>query len=173
MKELSPNVIKSAKENKQSFRILYDYYAPYIWRIIFRTVHGRRGLAEQVLQTVFIIVHRKIGRFRFESSFSTWLYQIAWRECIHALKKEKRYRDRRAPLREELTAAEEDDSSAGEELNQLLETLTEDERFLLVSREIDGFSFEELAVITGKKNGALRTAVSRIKQKIREASYGN
>ncbi len=169
MEELPVSEIKRAIKDDQAFRLLYNHYSPYIWRVIFRTVHGNSSLATEVLQSVFVTVSRSLKKFRFKSAFSTWLYQIAWRESISLLNKQKKWSDKTTPLNEDTIIQSEESST--DELSALLDTLQPEERFLLVSKEIDGFSFEELAQITGKKSGALRTAVSRIKQKLREVSH--
>jgi DNA-directed RNA polymerase specialized sigma24 family protein len=50
---------------------------------------------------------------------------------------------------------------------QILSSLSHDERFILVAREVDDISFDDLAVITGRKAGALRTQLHRLKEQIR------
>lgn len=172
MEELPNSEIKSAVRDDGKFRLLYDHYSPYVWRVVFRTVQGDADLAQQVLQSVFISVHRNLRKFRYKSAFSTWLYQIAWRECLYQLKKRKNESHRFTEISENDLPPGEDDGSAKEQVERLLEQLSQEERFLLVSKEIDGFSFDELAEITGRKSGALRTALSRIKQKMREVSHG-
>ncbi len=166
MIDLFEEEIREAVKTDRDFRRLYDHYAPYVWRIVYRTVHGNGYLAELAIQQVFIIVHRTLGRFQFKSAFSTWLYQIAWRESIRVAKQNRRRRERETTLPE--TVSVQDSSDQEREVIAILDRLSPEDRFLIVSREIDGFSFEELETITGKKSGALRTAVSRIKQKIRE-----
>lgn len=171
MEELSIELIQKARSNDQAFRQLYDHYSSFLWRVIYRTVHGNEQLAGEILQSVFILIHRNLKKFRNQSTFSTWLYQIAWRETIRILKKEKKGRERFTVLPESLSVSQ-TENEAKKELDTLLTHLDEEERFLLVSRELDGFSFEELAEITGKTNGSLRTAVTRIKQKMREVYHG-
>jgi RNA polymerase sigma-70 factor, ECF subfamily len=170
MDELASKKIRAAVEDDKAFRLLYDYYSPFVWRVIYRMVHGDSQLAEQILQSVFITVHKSLKKFKFKSAFSTWVYQITWREALHQLKKKKREREQIVPFVEDFMGTE--DKTVASELNDLLTKLSETERFLLVSRELDGFSFEELAKITGKQSGSLRTAVSRIKEKLREVYRG-
>ena len=55
---------------------------------------------------------------------------------------------------------------AGDTAAKILADLPEEDRFLLVSREVEGLSFDEIAEITGKSSAALRTRMSRIKHKI-------
>jgi len=50
-----------------------------------------------------------------------------------------------------------------EAVKMVLDSLTPDERFVLMAREVDGMSFDDIAIVTGKSSGALRTALHRIK----------
>jgi len=52
--------------------------------------------------------------------------------------------------------------------SKVLGTLSEADRFLLVAREVDGLSYEELAEVMGVKEGALRTRLTRLKADIRK-----
>jgi len=51
---------------------------------------------------------------------------------------------------------------------KVLAPLSEADRFMLVSREVEGVSYEELAAVMGVKEGALRTRMARLKADIRE-----
>jgi DNA-directed RNA polymerase specialized sigma24 family protein len=53
-------------------------------------------------------------------------------------------------------------------MDKILSQLTPQERFLLIAREIDDLSFEEISSITSESSGALRTKLSRLKDRIRE-----
>jgi len=166
MTELTFEEIRFASISDAGFKILYDNYAPYVWRVAFRTLNGDHNLSQQVVQHVFISVHRYLHQFKANSSFSTWLYKIIWRESIKFSKKKRLIQSREIPLKTYHVVDEIDDKT--DLVEEILSFLNAEERFLLVSREIDGFSFEDLEKVTGKKQGSLRTAVSRIKQKIRE-----
>ena len=164
MVELSPEEMVRARNSSAGFRKLYDHYAPVLWRIILRTVDNDRVLAEEILQDLFVAVHRSLPKFKGESALSTWLYRIAWRMAVKA-------RIRRSKRKAWEIALDVDSAVQSDDFEQTVESvlgsLTAEERFLLVSREVDGFQFEELAQITGQTSGSLRTAVSRLKEKIR------
>lgn len=55
-----------------------------------------------------------------------------------------------------------------QDVQKILKSISPEERFLLTGREMLGFSYEELADITGKNEGLLRTQLFRLKEKIRE-----
>lgn len=168
MEELPKKTLKSWR-SERGFKQIYQHYAEYVWRISFRTVNGDPELAQKITQAVFIKLLTAIKTFRFDSAFSTWLYTITYYETLAHLRKRKSLALRKAPLYEETLRDGTDiekEREATQEVAQILEKLTPEERFLLVSKEVDGLSFDELATITGKKSGALRTALSRLKKQI-------
>jgi RNA polymerase sigma-70 factor (ECF subfamily) len=152
--------------SQRGFKKIYDYYAPLVWRLVFRTL-GNEIDAKIVLQSVFVVVYKSIKNFRYESAFSTWIYRITLNETIKFINKRKSRRE--LPLNENIEVKSSFDGISDRYLaKKILESLSAQERFLLVSREVDGISFDELAEITGKTSGALRVEISRLKQKIRE-----
>jgi RNA polymerase sigma-70 factor (ECF subfamily) len=162
---------KAKKGNALAFRSLYTHYSPFVWRLCFRSSNGDTSCAEEIMQNAFVKVHRYLGSFSGESAFSTWLYRVTY-HCINEhFAKAAKHNSRTVEFDEEYM-------SGGRELAQpyenrelvekILAPLNEQERFLLTAREIDGVSYEELATITGVKEGALRTRLARLKSDIRE-----
>ncbi len=76
---------------------IFEEYAPRVYNLA-RRLLGNAADAEDVTQNVFLQVVRKLGTFRGEASFSTWLYRVAFRAALD-------YRRRRA-RREENTVAD-------------------------------------------------------------------
>jgi RNA polymerase sigma-70 factor (ECF subfamily) len=165
LKDLPLNDLKDWNSGR-GFKKIYDYYSPFVWRISLRSLANEKD-AETVLQTVFIVVYKSIKNFRFESSFSTWLYRITLNETIKLINKKK---SRKEVYLDENIALKSSEDVIDEKnfVKKILNSLSVEERFLLVSREIDGITFEELATITNKSSVALRVEISRLKQKIRE-----
>jgi RNA polymerase sigma-70 factor (ECF subfamily) len=163
--DLPPEDLKNYG-NERGFKKIYDYYAPFVWRISLRSLANEID-AETVLYSVFMVVYKSIKNFRFESAFSTWLYRITLNETIKFINKKKKRRETALDENIEVKSGE-SRISEKDFVKKILDSLSVDERFLLVGKEVDGLSFEELSVITGKSSGALRVEISRLKQKIRE-----
>ena len=72
------------------------------------------------------------------------------------------------PLRDMAGPDEGSRIEARDAAQRILSALEPQERFLLIAREVEGMSFEELAESTGIAAGALRTRLSRLKQRIRQ-----
>jgi RNA polymerase sigma-70 factor (ECF subfamily) len=87
-------------------------------------------------------------------------------------RKEQRRQTREVFQLKEHAALFENESHSEDMIQQLLAPLSPFERYIITAREVEDIPFEELAEITGKRSGSLRTAVHRIKEKIRkEASH--
>ncbi len=166
MQELDEiSIRKAAAGDRVAFKRLYDHYRDYLWRVVFRTVNGDLLEAEEVLQLLFVKIYQKLGGFRFKAALSTWLYKLAWSVLMDHFRKKKRWYERFLPFEEEEHG--EVLSEHGDELEQLLSLLSPEERYLLVAKEIEGFSFDELAAMTGKSSGSLRTALHRMKERLK------
>lgn len=147
--------------------------------------------AEEVTQDAFIRAHRALGNFRGESSFSTWLYQIAtnlarnrywywWR----------RKRDRsisfEAPLGadSETTLADvfpaevvspEDATVTQEFVDRVaagMEQLSEKHREILILRNVQNLSYEEIADILKISVGTVKSRIARARESLREKLGG-
>jgi RNA polymerase sigma-70 factor, ECF subfamily len=159
----------AAKKEASAFRRVYDHYAPFIWKVIFRTVNGDREAAREIVQETFIRVYASLGSFSFQSALSTWIYRIAYNTANTYAVKHKKVSS--LVNVEDLAEGGKgpDRVYENEELARIaLAALTEEERFILTSREVEGLPFHELAAILGRSSESLRTQVSRMKEKLRE-----
>lgn len=131
--------------------------------------------AKDCAQDTFIKVYRSLGGFRFESAFSTWLYRIAVNTCKNRLassRERKRltatqpeFADPPSPL---LTPEEEMEKRERErELQRAIEALREDFRTLVVLRDVEGLSYEEVSRITGLALGTVKSKLARARDRLR------
>jgi RNA polymerase sigma-70 factor (ECF subfamily) len=170
MNEIDQVTIRLAKKkDRGAFRRIYDFYSPFVWKIAYRTMHGDREAAGEAVQDTFIRVHESLPKFSGESTLSTWLYRIVFNVCLTALAKQKKAYSMQQ-LDENIAASPSisDNLDNKEQVNAILAGMSEEERFLLTGREILDLSYDELAVITGRNAGSLRTQVSRLKEEIRK-----
>lgn len=170
MEELDQTTIERAKRGDgKAFRRVYDHYGPFVWRVVFRTVNGDTESASQVMQDTFIKAHRSLKSYKHQSSLSTWLYRIAYNAAMSHLKSRAIHNRRSAPLTEAMPARDVRDRTESRDMvERVLAGLDVQDRFLLITREVQGVPFEELAQILKETPGALRTRVHRIKESIRK-----
>jgi RNA polymerase sigma-70 factor (ECF subfamily) len=149
-----------------SFAEVYDSYFPYIWRSV-----SRLGVppahVDDVVQEVFVVVHRKLARFEGRSSMKTWLYGIALRVArVHRVRA-RRARPAEAVDPDEVHAPEathpDERAQAAEAarvVRALLDTMDDDQREVFVLAELEQLSAPEIAQILGVK---LNTVYSRLR----------
>lgn len=138
---------------------------------------------EDIAQQVFLKAYLGLKKFDQRAAFSTWLYKIAVNECWDYLRKKKV-----RPLLYEADLSEEQVSrldgiasyerpperpservEAREALDQILGTLSEQERQLLILKEIEGFSVQELAEILALNVNTVKVRLFRARGRIMEA----
>lgn len=153
---------------------------------VFAIVGGilrRREDVEDVAQQVFLKVYLSLGRFDLRSSFSTWLYKIAVNECWDLLRKKKARRlVYEADMGEEQArqigmmegdAAGPSDAFQRAEARQLAERLLaglpEDEQAMLVLKEGEGFSVEEIGELLGMNVNTVKVRLFRARRKLADA----
>jgi RNA polymerase sigma-70 factor, ECF subfamily len=142
--------------------------------------------ANDVAQDVFIKVYKGVKRFRFESSFSTWLYRITVNTCknkIRSLEYRIRKRFRRikhangsAGNNPSLDVAEEslspliqlEKKERTRLIRQAIDTLSQEKKSVIILRDIEGFSYEEIAEIAGITLGTVKSRLARARNDLRK-----
>ncbi len=158
-----------------AFDELIDAYDNKILSYCFRML-GNRADAEDAAQEVFVKVYRFIGKFTGKSSFSTWLYKIASNVCMDMLRKAKRRGESISlhqqndegdafslPLADEgLTPFEQAQlSEAQQVLFDALLKLPEEQKQVIILRDVEGLSYEEIAEIVHAAEGTVKSRINR------------
>ena len=74
-----------------AFEALFERHRSRVFHFVLRMI-GNRAEAEEVFQDIFLRVHRKLDRYESQGQFSAWLFSVANRMCLDALRKRKRER---------------------------------------------------------------------------------
>lgn len=138
---------------------------------VFRVVRGVLGdpeESEDVSQEVFLKAFRNLERFRGDSTFFTWLYRIALNESIRVLR--RRPTPRAGPLSQ--VEAPQPDADATELpslalLERLLRLLPQDQRTIVVLRDIERLSYREVAEALEIPLGTVESRLFRARQELR------
>lgn len=150
---------------------------------VFALVHGilrRPDDVEDVAQQVFLKAYLGIKKFDQRAAFSTWLYKIAVNECWDYLRKKKvRPLVYEADLSEEqvsrldgIVSADRppegpsDRAEARELLERMLDALPDQDRQLLLLKEVEGFSVQELAEILKLNVNTVKVRLFRARGRI-------
>jgi len=165
-----------------AFEQLVRRHKQHVFALVGGTLrHGQD--VEDVAQQVFLKAYRGIRRFDQRAAFSTWLYKITVNECRdHFRKCRARPLVYEADLSEEqlshlegIACSERHDSEpsermvAKETLDDLLRYLPEQDRQLLILRETQGFSIQELAEIFDLKANNVKIRLFRARGKVADA----
>lgn len=146
-----------------AFEALFAEHAPHIWRTA-RSLGVREPDIEDVCQDVFVIVHRKLATFEGRSTLRTWIYGIALRVVADYRKKAHRVRERLVDRVPEIACAASQEQGvaqrqAWQNLNRLLDSLSDEQRRVFVLFELEQLSMREIASLV---ECPLQTAYSRL-----------
>lgn len=155
-----------------AFAELVDLYQHRIYAFCARMLGGDRSEAEDLAQDVFLSVYRNAGEFRGEASFTTWIYRIARNQTLNRIKYlERRGRSTRRSLEdvgeERLVheARDPHEQVEGQQTSALVQSaiaqLPEQQRAVLVLRDIDGLAYEDITRITGLALGTVKSRLHR------------
>lgn len=175
-------------QDESGFDHLVLRYKDKVFNLCYRFL-GDRQEANDCAQETFVKVYRSLKNFRFDASFSTWLYTITVNTCKNRLKSaEYRYRNRKVPIDpkeegEQGHHAELEDpapsplahleSREKETLIQrALDALPQEPKTMIVLRDIEGLSYEEIAHVTGYQLGTVKSKLCRARQQLREKLKG-
>jgi RNA polymerase sigma-70 factor (ECF subfamily) len=162
-----------------AFETLIERYQERIFRLLSRFTRDR-GEVEDLGQEVFVKVFRKLHTFQQDSAFYTWVYRIAVNTAKDHFSRHSR---RRLVLVEdavELDSGLRDPDYAGsaeplleEELRevtrQVLETLPDKYREILILREYEDLSYTEMSQVLGCSMGTVESRLFRARQRFKEA----
>lgn len=135
--------------------------------------------ADDAAQEVFLKAYARLGDFRRDSSFSTWLYRVASNHCLDVLRRETR---RRSESLEALTEREDSGLQRllaepqdavrsledAEVVRAVLERLPDDYRLILTLRELEGLEYKELTVAMDCSLDSVKAKLQRARRMFRE-----
>ena len=157
------------KGNDTTFRTLVIKHKDKVRNLVFLTL-GDAEFVDDISQDVFISVYHKLKEFRFESKFTTWLYRITVNKCRDYLRK-KRVRSIFVPIKDSDTEYGTGPFSENVDIPNLvrsaIEKLPEKLRTPLVMRDIDGFSYKEIADQMGTEVGTIKSRIFRARESLK------
>jgi len=167
------------RQDEAAFNELVRLYQTRIYRLVFRML-GDAAEAEDLAQEVFVTVFKSIHGFRGDSKLSTWMYRVATNHCKNRIK----YLARRARGNkqefDELTDAKSIESASMSThsplarpdemteakkiegfIRQAISELPEEQRELVVLRDIENMTYDEIQGVTGLASGTVKSRLHR------------
>lgn len=175
-------LVRRCQEGKLgAFQELVERYEGRIYTLACSIV-GDREAARDAAQEAFIRAYQALPDFRMESGFYTWLYRIAVNACLNAARKERRRPDnvsletlmesgRIASERLFGSSPPENDierAQLQEAIQSVLNSLSADHRAVVVLKDIEDLSQEEIAEALGCSVGTVKSRLSRARERLRD-----
>lgn len=172
---------KCVNGDLKAFDELIEKYEKTAYNIAFRMLKNPED-AMDVSQEAFIKVFKSIKTFNFESAFSTWLYRIVTNTCLDFLRKRNtNVYSIDNPIHTDEGEIERDipdESDTPEELlekkltkelvNNSISKLDENHRVVIILRDIQGFSYEEISKIIDCSIGTVKSRINRARKNLKD-----
>jgi RNA polymerase sigma-70 factor (ECF subfamily) len=160
----------------RAFEDLVTAYQHRVFAVAYRML-GSRAEAEEAAQEVFLRAHRGLAEFRGEAKLSTWLFAITSRLCLSRLASGAARIGRARDGETALVGLASPDGGAPEALerreaeaavHRAIAELPEDRRIVVVLRDLEGLSYEEIAESLGLTLGTVRSRLHRARMDLKE-----
>ena len=174
-----------ARRDERAFNELVELYEARVFRLLLRML-GRRDEAEDMAQEVFVQIFKAVGTFRGDSKLSTWIYRVSVNLCKNRMKYLARRHtdgeDELEPVAERAAldeakgvtfgdVAQPDRMVEGYQMERVLQVciaeLDPDFREVLILRDLEDLSYEELSEITGLPEGTVKSRLHRARSMLK------
>ena len=169
-----------------AFNDLVRFYEQRVYNLCYRML-GNPDDAADVTQSAFISAYQAIGRFR-GGSFKAWLLRLATNACYDQLRLRQRRPTQSLNIllddeEQPLDIPDTDRSGApegmalqaelGQYLQQALAKLPDEQRMAVILADVEGMSYDEIAVVTQTSLGTVKSRISRARLKLRDIMLKN
>ncbi len=157
------------------FEELYKRYADKVYRKCYSFVYNQEK-AEDFTHDIFLKLIFKIGTFKENSKFSTWLYSITYNYCMDQIRVNKK--EAKVPLADNFDLEDHDDDAEiiamqTSGLKKSLQKMPSDEKALLLMKYQDDFSLKDIAETLNISESAVKMRLLRSKEKLRKLYLEN
>ena len=182
--DIDHEIIEACQRGDQdAFRVLFESHKDRVYSLCLR-YSGNPATALDLAQDVFLKLWSKMGEFRGESSFETWLYRLVVNTCVDSRRRGWRlipfadtaFEAIRATGESALSQVLRDERE--QSLQDVVAKLPPDQRLVVVLRYTEGLSYEEIADVLGCSRGTVASRLNRAHKTLERrlehlrASYG-
>lgn len=180
-------MIAAAGDDLEAYNLLYRKYRKPLYNFILRHTMDESA-SEDIFQETFLRLYRLRKTYKPTAKFSVFLYTIAYRLCINLAKKRNRWgfvkylsdmvfkkEGEDTPTIEETIRSDDAlpidrlcEGELGEVLKNALTKLSENHRVTFILFEIHGFSYSEIAEITGINIGTVKSRLNAARKQLRD-----
>ncbi len=170
-------LIRRAREgDTQAFGLLVERYQHRVVRVAMAVVHNQEDALE-LAQETFIRAYENLAKFESRSSLSTWLYRIAANLAIDFRRREGRHTVlrgdegeielNRLPSERGNSFTEISRNELNQRLNEALKELTPEHRAVILLREVEGLSYDEIGEILQCPRGTVMSRLHYARNRLR------
>lgn len=166
-------IARAAAGDPAAQRTLYEEHVDRIYRLAFRLA-GDDDLARDFTQEAFIRAFDRLGDFRGDSAFGTWLHAIAVSVSLNGLRKVKRIHARETAI-DDVDALRlgstprRADPDLRDRLARAIDGLPPGYRTVFLMHDVEGFTHEEIGEALGIQTGTSKAQLFRARARLREA----
>lgn len=171
-------LIERCKANDtNAFEKLILTYETKIYNLCFYILKNKED-ALDAAQEVCIKIYKSISKFKGDSKFSTWVYRITYNTCMDYVKKRKDD----IPYDDFINSESNEDNKIDEiiesrelklEIRNCIMKMNEDFRTIVILRDIDGLSYQEIAGILSIEVGTVKSRLSRARETLKNELIKN
>jgi RNA polymerase sigma-70 factor (ECF subfamily) len=162
----------------QAFAELYRLHRRLVYGLCLRMTQDVAE-AEDITQEVFVLLFRKVGGFRGEANFKTWLHRLTVNQVLMRFRKSKARRE--DPLEDGEAQTFETDGTVRPKASQLIDRITLEKalaqlppgyRAAFILHDVEGYEHEEVAQILGCAVGTSKSQLHKARTKLRKLLAG-
>jgi RNA polymerase sigma-70 factor (ECF subfamily) len=162
---INAGVIHACQQgDREAFRLLFEAYKDRVYSIACYSL-GDKTAADDVTQQIFVKLFTRIGQFRGDSEFTTWLYRLVINSCLDERRKQRRF----LPVEEftPMTAFRKSPETGYERreiagsVREAIDGLKPKMRLPIMLKYIEGLSYEEISEVLGCSKGTVASRLNR------------
>ena len=168
------------KGDLKAFEKIVELYQDKVYGIVYHMLKNKEE-AEDIAQEVFIKVYQNMNQFQGKSSFYTWIYRITVNLCFDTLKKDRKmiYLDEKRktengeimveiPSEEKCQEELYEERELQQKIRKCIDKLEPNQKLMIVLRDIQELSYEEISNVTNQKMGTVKSQINRARLKLKD-----
>jgi RNA polymerase sigma-70 factor (ECF subfamily) len=162
---INAGVIHACQQgDREAFRQLFEAYKDRVFSIACYSL-GNEAAADDVTQQIFVKLFTRIGQFRGDSEFTTWLYRMVINSCLDERRKQKRFLPAEEftpmPVHRKPPETRYERREIAGSVREAIGGLKPKMRLPIMLKYIEGFSYEEIAEVLGCSKGTVASRLNR------------
>jgi RNA polymerase sigma-70 factor, ECF subfamily len=172
--ETTEILARCKKGDHEAWNQMINSYSKSVYNIALN-FFAERDVAQDVTQEIFIKIYHNLDKFREDRNFSSWVFTLSRNYCIDYWRKNKKYFLQTQELDEKIGSAKptpEENSINESEIEKLRKKITQLEpelRMILILRDIQDLSYQEIAKNFSIPEGTVKSRINRARLKLAQA----